>query len=453
MNGYLKPVRMSREQRLTWRSYLCGLCHHLGATHGLRYRLLATADGVFYNVLLDLLADGLAPIEMRPCVLTPGLVPLPSRVETANTRLAAALSLVMAVEKLRDDVTDEGGAARRLALRLAAPGLPEARRVLADAGFPLDVLDQGLQDQRAVEAGDALDLAEAAGPTARISAAVFAFAARGGEAAPILARVGDAVGRYLFYMDNVLDFPADTRNGAYNAIARALHVRAAPARVPPEVLAAGLDGAEQALADLRDDLSLLRVPNASYLAHTLLLGFDDKLRRLRDLAPDRRARADFSALLPPRESFLQVARGQVVGAWSAFTVRAWVSAGLLLSPLLPRVAWARTWWPEASRALPGDLATPSVVPAALQDPTVLPSGPSVDLGLSGIDPSSLVDTGLQDAALDVARSVDPVTMQLAPTSDPCTSLCASVGYCQPTNECEVFCNRNCDACCPCFGYA
>ncbi len=427
MIGYLAPVGADPALARIFRSYQCGLCHTLGAEYGAAYRLFAGPDMVFLNVFLDLWGE--APAETRrACVVAPVVSSLPVRARTENTRFAAAFGVYMAVEKLRDDYEDEGGWLRWLAWRAFGRGHARARAVLAEQGFPVDRVEAELRAQRVVEATPVMALEPAAAPTRNIAGALFGHAARtaGEPARPGLVALGERVGGFLFYVDNVLDLPKDLRNGGYNALARAFGLAGgarsggAPLLAPPfdAAIEAGLAGARAQVDELEGLVATLpERPERTYVARALVHGFRDKLRRYERLGAEQRERATLRALLPPRPRLRERARAAFGRPASVLALRMRLAVALLFAWVFPRAAWAQAWWPEEAE------------------------DPSLD---TGIPDTSVFETGGAAPDDGGATSTDCGTI-----CDPCS---ANFGWfsCDGTvctDPCSDTCTQTCDTAC------
>jgi hypothetical protein len=430
MIGYLAPYAADDTTRRIFRSYQCGLCHTLGAEYGVRYRLFAGPDMVFLNVFYDLLGAGLAAEGRRACVIAPVISNLPVRARTDHTRFAAAFGVYMAVEKLRDDWEDEGAWSKWLAWRAFRPGWVRARATLLEQGFPVASVEHWMRAQAAVEKGGALSLEEASAPTRAIARLLFGHAASvAGEAArPGLEAVGDRVGGFLFYLDNLLDLHEDLRGRGYNALARRFGLTTEPDRLPDEVLAAGIAGARDQVDDLEGLVATLPVTTArGYVTRTLVLGFRDKLRRYERLDPVSRRTATLATVLPPKPTPRAILTRVVSGPWARLRYRAQMTVALLAMWLVPRTGWADDWWPEEADS------------AAL-DSAVLDT--ASDTG------GELADTGGSSSGGggdDCGNVCDPCASNfgwVSCDSDLCTDPCA--GVCD--SACDDACDIDCGGC-------
>lgn len=422
MKGYLSPLAPGPEERALFRSYQCGLCHAMESEFGFRYRLFAQPDVVFLNVLLDRLsAAGPAPVGRRACPLGPVVTRnLPVRAKTENTRVAAAFGVYMAVEKLRDDWQDDGGWLRWLAWRAFRPGHARARTVLEAAGFPVARVEEEMAAQAEIERGGALAVEDAARPTAAIARSLFAFAAR--EADPVLrgrvAAIGERVGGFLFYMDNLLDLPRDLAAGGYNALARAAGLRKGDA-VPDAVRQVGIDGARRQVAELRRLVpGLADGAWGRFLEKTLIDGFADKLARYRALPEAARARAGLRSVQPRAVPLGQ----RLARVWAKTEARLRVSLALAVLAVFPRAAWAE-------RVLVAD---------------------ATDTGLPPEGIAAAVDTGVDTGASGTRTAWDDFVEACYcqdECGDCCDDACGSVCDDVCDDVCDVSCGDSCGSAC------
>lgn len=436
MIGYLAPYGADDSTRRIFRSYQCGLCHTLGAEYGVRYRLFAGPDMVFLNVFYDLVGAGLAAEGRRACVVAPVVSNLPVRARTDHTRFAAAFGVYMAVEKLRDDWEDERSWMKWLAWRAFRPGWVRARATLVEQGFPVTAVEGWMRAQAAVEKGGAMSLEEASAPTRAIASLLFGHAASvAGEAArPGLEAVGDRVGGFLFYLDNLLDLPKDLRARGYNALARRFGLSREPDRLPDEVLAAGIAGARAQVDDLEGLVATLPVSTArSYITRTLVVGFRDKLRRYERLDDAARRTATLATVVPPKPTPRAVLTRVVEGPLARLRYRAQLSAALLAMWLVPRTGWAEEWWPEEADSASLDSAT-------LDSATLDSASFDTASDTGGV----LADTGTSSSSGgdDCGNVCDPCASNfgwVSCDSDLCTDPC--------TNACDSACDDVCDIDC------
>jgi hypothetical protein len=341
MIGYLEPAQKTASDKRVHRSYQCSLCHELGASYGFAYRIFATNDLVFLNVFADMLAAQDPAEGRRRCVLTPGVGPqLPVRERTDNTAFSAAFGVYIGVEKLRDDYEDEGSWLKWLAWKAFSRGGRAARRVLEGFGYPLERVRALMDEQARIERDPGgLELDQAAAPTRSLASLLFASRAGEGRDRDRARAIGERIGAFLFYMDNLLDLPKDLREGGYNALARRFGL-SQPGPLPQEAVDAALQGASeqvQALQTLSSELPLS--DHGRYVRRTLGAGFRQKLQALEALDADQRAQATLRTLRPPR---VRQRLSVQLKLAAAFMVLYFFPSSRWAGSLASGVAWADT---------------------------------------------------------------------------------------------------------------
>ncbi|MGR6918881.1 DUF5685 family protein [[Actinomadura] parvosata] len=233
--------------REAWVAHLCGLCLTLRDGQGHGARLATNYDTLLVSVLTEAQLPSSAPRRKAgPCALRGfrGAEVLDARGRGA--RLAAAVSLVLAAGRLRDDVADgdaswggrraRGGLARgweAAGVRMAeAVGFDPApltaavgrQLVLERQADPGMVLEEGLAGAgRVLEDGPAGAgrVLELSAPTEDAVAAAFAhtavLAGRPGNAGA-LGEAGRFFGRLAYLLDACEDRAEDERRGAFNPL-------------------------------------------------------------------------------------------------------------------------------------------------------------------------------------------------------------------------------------------
>ncbi|MFF8943813.1 DUF5685 family protein [Streptomyces sp. NPDC014864] len=234
MFGIVRPCRHRLGENLgaQWMAHLCGLCLALRGDHGQFARVVTNYDGLILSVLTEAQATGAAGAAggrrrtAGPCPLRG--MRTASVAQGEGSRLAAAVSLVLASAKVRDHFADgDGLLARRpvaLAARRVADGWRRAgARTGAGVGFDTAVLVDAVDRQTGIEAlaGPGTPLLAVTEPTETATAAAFAhtavLAGRPGNAAP-LAEAGRLFGRLAHLLDAVEDRREDAARGAWNPL-------------------------------------------------------------------------------------------------------------------------------------------------------------------------------------------------------------------------------------------
>lgn len=354
MMGWLHPDRAGPEGLRRFRAVQCGLCHELGARHGLLARLGAGPDLVAYQVFQEVVSGEAAPMGARPCVVSITRRPLPVRLPGAATRIAADFGIWMAREKALDDWNDERSLLGGLAAACLREAAGRARARLIEAGFPVGPIRACLREQSALERRAAVRLEEARAATCEIGRLAFGFAARARPARRAAAeQIGEALASWLFWVDGLLDWERDLERGLYNPLARSL-AGPPPVRPGPEMRARALSEAHLALDRLEHGLGLLQADGADpagleWLRAVLVEGPRGGLQRLSVLGPLRPLTAH--DLRPPRPPF----RARLLSTVRALRARLarhpqrrrlQLALAFALAWLFPARSWAADWWPE-----------------------------------------------------------------------------------------------------------
>lgn len=376
MMGWLHPDRAGFEGLRRYRAVQCGLCHELGARHGLLARLGAGPDLVAYQVFLEVVSGEVAPMGARPCVVSLTRRPLPVRLPGPATTLAADFGIWMAREKALDDWRDERSLLGGLAAAFLREAAGRAQARLTEAGFPVRAILASLREQSALERRTSVPLEEASAATCQIGRLAFGFAANDRPSRRAAAeQVGEALASWLFWVDGLMDWERDLAKGRYNPLARSL-AGPPPARPSPPLRARALSEAHGALDRLAEGLRLLRADGADpagldWLRAVLVDGPRGGLQRLSVLGPLRPMTA--RDLRPPRPSPRLRILSAVAGLRARLARhpqrrRLQLALAFALAWLFPARSWGAEWWPED--------------PAPPDTGWALDTGAALDTGLS-----------------------------------------------------------------------
>lgn len=242
MFGYVRPFKpeMKIREFRQYKAVYCELCRVLGKEYGILSRAMLSFDLTFY-ALLSLSVSG-APIteEDRRCVMNPlkKCTYLPSPGEDYSR--AAALTVLLTREKLRDTAEDEGflkSIFARLFMRVL-------RRRAKKAGerFPAisELTSAFIPAQQEAEK-NGLGIDACAEPTAALLRDVCGLlAGEDGDNRAVLMELGYFLGRWVYLMDAADDLEKDLKSGSYN----------------PFVEKLGLDYGETLTDERRDEIAL-----------------------------------------------------------------------------------------------------------------------------------------------------------------------------------------------------
>lgn len=218
MFGYVRPVldRMSEQERETYKSAYCGLCHAMGRRHGWLSRFTLNYD----FTLLVLLFNGISGSEESQCLRCPAHpFKKPRKCFCGdNMDLAADESMILTWHKLSDDVADKGFLA----------GLP-ARflRFLFDRSYRRAAHARPLFDscvRRELAALKELELLRSpqldrvADTFARVLAGAAAELSVDGQIQRSLEHLLYHTGRWIYLIDAWDDLGEDKKRGRYNPL-------------------------------------------------------------------------------------------------------------------------------------------------------------------------------------------------------------------------------------------
>lgn len=212
MFGFVTPgPGMEEPQRQRYRAHYCGLCRRLGTEYGLAGRLTLTYDMTFLAILLGALYPEAEEQGVLRCPANP--LRKCGYAGTTATGYAADMNVVLAYYKYRDDWQDDRSLpawakSRLLAKRAerAQTAWPRQREAIARS---LSLLGQ-------MERDNELNPDLPANVFAGLMSHLFVW--REDALAPLLSRMGAALGRFIYLMDASLDLRSDLRRQRYNPL-------------------------------------------------------------------------------------------------------------------------------------------------------------------------------------------------------------------------------------------
>ena len=285
MFGYIRPhvPELRVREHDYYRGVYCGLCRAMGSCTGCLSRMTLSYDFVCLALLRMTAAGELPTFTARRCAahpMTKRSVADPS----ASLDYCARAAALLGWHKLQDDLGDEGGF-RRLRAQIALPAASAARRrALREGGEEMAALDADIAESlEALHALEAEGTASVDAPADTFGRLIGKLAARGlpGAGARIAGEFGHHLGRWIYVIDAIDDYPDDIRLGRYNPFAASGGLDDGRRASLTHALTAELMGIEAAL-DLLDTTAF---PNAEGLLRNLLyLGMPRAARKV--LNPD-----------------------------------------------------------------------------------------------------------------------------------------------------------------------
>lgn len=222
MFGYVKPQKselLVREFE-AYRGVYCALCRRLGKDYGFPARLVLNYDCTFFAVVRLAVAENTEPDFYRGrCVVNPLKKCGFCRENGQELASAAALTVILAYYKVKDNIADSGFFRRLLSLavlpffklknRKAAKKYPELEEIVGSA----------MKAQAQAEHDDGCGIDRAAEPTAGMLAGVFESIGAGSSLGRVLHEAGYYLGRWIYLMDAADDLPKDIEKGNFNPFA------------------------------------------------------------------------------------------------------------------------------------------------------------------------------------------------------------------------------------------
>ncbi len=213
MFGYieLNSKSLPDERVARYKAWYCGLCGQIREAYGQLGRLSLSNDMTFLAVLLSSLYE---PSEQEGKTACP-LHPIRDRdsVITEMTRYAADMNMLLAYWKYRDGERDEGS---RVQKHLAEKMQHAISTLETHYPHQASMVQEKLEAIWALEEKQTTDVDRLCSLSGEMLGAVFVY--REDVFAPVLFRIGEGLGRFVYLMDAYEDKKADRKHGRYNPL-------------------------------------------------------------------------------------------------------------------------------------------------------------------------------------------------------------------------------------------
>lgn len=217
--GYIKPkipeLKVGDYDR--YKGIYCSLCKHMGKEYGKISRFALSYDGTFLALLLLSLQEDCTPFQSGKCVFNPAKRCNFCTSGEEQFYFAAALTVLMTHQKLRDDLADSGflGKLRAgLALLFAAGARKKAVKKYPQLQH---ILQETIATQLQVEQQESPCIDACAEPTAQMLGRTFALLQPQDEALTrVLQNFGYFLGKWVYLMDAADDLEKDLQRGEFN---------------------------------------------------------------------------------------------------------------------------------------------------------------------------------------------------------------------------------------------
>ena len=202
---------LSEEHKERYRSCYCGLCRKIGEEYGTIQRLTLNYDLTFLALLLSSLYEANELSCRSRCLIHPKSAR--PYWQTEATSYAAAMNIALSYHKAKDDWNDEKNVAGFL---LMSALQKDAMLVANQYPRQWNTICTCLKELSYLETKNCQEPDLCANLFGQLMGELFVWKNDNWE--PILREMGEALGRYIYLMDAVLDLPEDIKQGRYNVL-------------------------------------------------------------------------------------------------------------------------------------------------------------------------------------------------------------------------------------------
>lgn len=203
--------KLSEEQLQRYQGCYCGLCHCIGQRHGTLQRAALNYDMTFLVLLLSSLYEPDEAVQSSRCAVHP----FHSHHQwlTEATQYAADINVALAYHNCMDDWHDD----RKIkSLFLAELFHSSALSVAENHPTQWWAIQTCMERLNQIEAKNLQDPDAGANAFGALMGTLFVW--RDDRWAPLLRQMGEALGRFIYLMDAILDLDEDLKRGSYNPL-------------------------------------------------------------------------------------------------------------------------------------------------------------------------------------------------------------------------------------------
>ena len=213
MFGYIVAdiASLTEEQKTRYRGCYCGLCRMIGTEFGTMQRLTLNYDLTFLALLLSSLYEPLEKSASAHCLVHP-FSPHPFW-HTEATAYAAAMNIALTYHKCLDNWEDD----KNPASYLFAAALNKSIKQISNK-YPRQWLSiqSCMTELSKLETENCQDPDMGANTFGRLMGELFVW--KEDRWAQTLRSMGEALGRFIYLTDALLDLPDDIIKGRYNPL-------------------------------------------------------------------------------------------------------------------------------------------------------------------------------------------------------------------------------------------
>lgn len=238
--GYIRPQKgelLVREFE-QYRGFYCGLCKQLGKSYGFAARMTLSYDCTFLGMFFGGRASSCGGFHKGRCVVNPMKQCTFCGENQKELKLAAAVSVLLAYQKIRDDLRD-GGIGKKLSRFFLLPSAMRANRKASKEYPQLAEACRIMSEQQArAEQDPDAGMDACAHPTGELLKTIFITAlkeleglAEDSSQGRILSQFGYHLGRWIYIMDACDDLEKDAKKKEFNPLLRKFRI---DGTLPPE---------------------------------------------------------------------------------------------------------------------------------------------------------------------------------------------------------------------------
>lgn len=200
----------------TYKSIYCTLCKVLGKEYSVFARFILSYDFTFFAALSMGVHDQNICFNKGRCTFNPLKKCVFCGVENEDMKKAAALSVITAFYKLKDDIRD-GGAGKKIRSYLVYPFFARWRKKAAQRYPEYEkAVSEMSAMQEQVEEDQMCHIDMAAEPTAKMLAKIMELQAENDFEKRVFFELGYHLGRWIYFIDAADDLEKDRKDGNFN---------------------------------------------------------------------------------------------------------------------------------------------------------------------------------------------------------------------------------------------
>ncbi len=219
MFGYIrvsKPELKIKEFEM-YKAVYCSLCKKLGKDYGILSRFILNYDFTFTSLLELALKYGGCPTQRKRCTFNP-LKKCNYCCETEPFSLSAGSLVILSYYKISDDIDDEKGLKKLLAVLLKQIMKSPFKKAAKNYPLVAKLSENYYREQRLAESKENCSLDEAALPSSNMLSDLLPLFAENETDKKVLSFLGRLLGRYIYLLDCLIDREKDIKKGNFNPI-------------------------------------------------------------------------------------------------------------------------------------------------------------------------------------------------------------------------------------------